>query len=122
MFAALSMISTAIRTMMKFRLMSTPSNPVINRTALTATYALNGTITSYPSRLSLVVNRLRRLRQYDCADDRAQQEDPDNLKLQEVIAEHFHSDRVGIAFLEHGRRRRIALCPSIGRLEQKSQD
>jgi hypothetical protein len=29
---------------MKFRLMSTPSSPVMKRTALTATYALKGTI------------------------------------------------------------------------------
>ncbi len=38
------MISTDISTMMKFRLMSTPSNPVRKSTALTATYALRGTI------------------------------------------------------------------------------
>jgi hypothetical protein len=44
MFAAFNMISTDISTMMKFRLINTPSRPVIKSTALTATYALRGTI------------------------------------------------------------------------------
>jgi hypothetical protein len=38
------MISTDISTMMKFRLINTPSRPVIKSTALTAIYALKGTI------------------------------------------------------------------------------
>jgi hypothetical protein len=38
------MISTDINTMIKFRLITTPSTPVIKSTALTATYALRGTI------------------------------------------------------------------------------
>ena len=44
MFAAFNMISTDISTMMKFRLIKTPSRPVIKSTALTATYALSGII------------------------------------------------------------------------------
>jgi hypothetical protein len=44
MFAAFNMISTDISTMMKFRLINTPSNPVMNSTALTVTYALRGII------------------------------------------------------------------------------
>jgi hypothetical protein len=44
MFAAFSMISTAINTIMKFRLIRTPSKPVMKSTALTATYALRGII------------------------------------------------------------------------------
>ena len=72
MFAAFNMISTDISTMMKFRLINTPSRPVINSTALTATYALRGIIVTrephdplwfllplVPSRLTSYVLRSR---------------------------------------------------------------
>src|SRR5690242_10453837 len=142
MFAAFSMISTAISTMMKFRLINTPSKPVINSTALTATYALRGIIRSaidarrpmtcdesarpaarHSSQITVrsPADWFRCFCQHDCPDDGAQKEDSDNFKLQQVITEHFHADRVGVALLQHGAGRHIAFGACVGRLEEQGQ-
>src|ERR1051326_4063247 len=102
MFAAFNMISTDISTMMKFLLITTPSTPVIKSTALSATYALRGTINpndylklsaerlniSGISPLSIqhspvmfVRDRLWRFCQHDRSDDGTQQKHSDDFEL-----------------------------------------
>src|SRR4030095_15901982 len=143
MFAAFSMISTAINTMMKFRLIRTPSKPVMKSTALTATYALRGIIGLATDDRSWVTcqscaavaaphlsqvtirssaDRFWCFRQHDCPDDGAQEENPDDFELQQIITEHFHADRVGVALLQHGAGRCIALRAGIRRFEEQRED
>src|SRR5439155_174495 len=86
--APFSMISTHMSTMMKFRRTSTPTSPVTNRIALTATYAPMGTIVIPLTIHAPDCGRGRGFRQDDGSDDGAQQEHADDLERQEVVAEH----------------------------------
>src|SRR5574341_2440804 len=114
MLAAFSMISTAISTMMKLRRISTPIKPVANRIALTATYALKGTMPS-------LIRGRRRLRQHDGADDRTQEKDPDDLEGEQVIAKHLDPDRITGPILEHRLRRCVAFRPAERRPQDQHQ-
>ena len=55
------------------------------------------------SSFSLHIQWFRCLREHDCANDRAQEENSHNFELQEVIAEHLDADRVGVPILQNRR-------------------
>src|SRR3954451_9566666 len=93
-FTALSISSTHMNTMMAFRRVSTPTTPIMNRTAL-------------KNSDSASMGTLPALAQHDGADHRREEQHARDLERQQVLVEHRRGDRRDRALRRHLVRHRV---------------